>query len=1384
MQRPLDLNQSTSPSPSPHSLTIPIIKGIAYLIVSDAGTVFYASPQCEKLFHIHDKDTVLWNQRGDREPGEITGCASVDPEILPILVTTVFDLVWHGEQAKMLLLEANHAITSSPQAFDKVTWGHTASFLHPWIKFSCLNDENLSFLTLDENIQKLTGYSSEILTGTQKNLRSLVSPIDQEMIFSILHKSIQEQKPYNVVYRIQTVTHEYKWVEEHGQLTSPATGKAQIEGWMIDITDRKKIEEALWESESRYRSLVEASPDAVLMLSREGNLLLANRHFCELTEVADPDAILGKNILEFLYFSAPLPQEINFVETWLSFPTKGAIFTLKSQSGVLIPIEANLSIIWDNQNEVSASIIVARDIRQRIQTEKALRQNEARYRAIVENNPEMIVRFDQQKLITFANQTFLNFTGIPAVKIVGQKINEIPFQKGKHIIHKIIEDVQPNVEAKEYEFSIHSPNQEDRWFRWRTSSITDGLGNFIEYQSLGIDITDQKKALQAEKETENRMAQLMENIKLLSIILDMNGKILSCNSFFCEVTGWKKEELIGVDWFSRFIPADIAGDLRTKLLEPARTGQLGTRNENLIITRDGERRMISWTNTVMKDLQGNPIAISSLGDDITEKEEMKKIQEAILKISQAAIGTNDLDDLYFSIHEILRTLVPVDNFFIAFYDKNRDLLSFPYFVDQFDPQPQPHHPANGLTEYVLRTGKPLSVNPTSFDKLIEMGEVISIGSPSLDWIGIPLRVEKEIVGVMGAQTYSPGIRYSKRDEQILTFVSTQIAMVIDRKRREQDLLTSQKRNQLLIEASKDAIFMESLDGTILDCNESALEMYGYSHEEMLRLNVSDLVNPAFLDKNVNYTQWELDQGGEIRDVTNIRKDGSVFPVEVSMRQTNIDDTPVLVAYVRDITEKKKTAQEIVENEERFRTLSETAAAGIFIYRGEQYLYVNPMWCQITGFTEKELMGMKPLDVSDPDVNLSAVSHFEQDENGNLTRARVEHTLIAKNGEKHIIDLSLNSLLFDGKPAYIGTAIDVSNRKQREHELEVIAEMGEALRFNVSREDVLNTAITKLFAIMELDGALFSLYNPKKQIHKIEKAGGAWEKLNGLEIPRENGLSGHILVSGLPYLNNEAEKDPYILYPELTQGMKGMAGVPLVIKGGTTGSIIIAARDRFSENDLRLLKAIGDLTASAIHRADLLSQTVQQTDELRHAYDSTLEGWALALELRDKETQGHSVRITNMTLKLARRLGIPESQLEVIRRGALLHDIGKLGVPDTILLKNGPLTPEEWAIMQKHPEYAYNMLSQIKFFEGAIDIPYCHHEWWDGSGYPRGLEGKEIPLSARIFSIIDVWDALTSDRPYREAWKKKEALAHIINQAGTHFDPDVVNEFIQMIVSEK
>ena len=169
-----------------------------------------------------------------------------------------------------------------------------------------------------------------------------------------------------------------------------------------------------------------------------------------------------------------------------------------------------------------------------------------------------------------------------------------------------------------------------------------------------------------------------------------------------------------------------------------------------------------------------------------------------------------------------------------------------------------------------------------------------------------------------------------------------------------------------------------------------------------------------------------------------------------------------------------------------------------------------------------------------------------------------------------------------------------------------------------------------------------------------------------------------------------------------------------------------------------------------------------------------------MDLRDKETEGHTQRVTELTVKMARTMGMSQDEIINLRRGALLHDMGKLGVPDDILLKPGKLTGEEWVIMKSHPNFAYEMLSPIAYLRPALDIPHCHHEKWDGSGYPRGLKGEQIPLAARIFSVIDVWDALTSDRPYRKAWPKEKTIEHIKEGSGKHFDPQIVDIFLKMI----
>ena len=241
-------------------------------------------------------------------------------------------------------------------------------------------------------------------------------------------------------------------------------------------------------------------------------------------------------------------------------------------------------------------------------------------------------------------------------------------------------------------------------------------------------------------------------------------------------------------------------------------------------------------------------------------------------------------------------------------------------------------------------------------------------------------------------------------------------------------------------------------------------------------------------------------------------------------------------------------------------------------------------------------------------------------------------------------------------------------------------------------------------------------------------------------------------------------------------------VPLVSKGQTKGVLEVFHRKPFNPDAewLEFLNALASQAAIAIDNFELFENLQRSNQELRLAYDATIEGWSYALDLRDRETEGHTRRVAETTLLLARQIGIEEEELVHVRRGALLHDIGKMGIPDYILHKPKPLTEGEWEIMRMHPVYAYQMLSSVSYLRPALDIPYCHHEYWNGKGYPRGLQGEQIPLKARVFTLVDVWDALSSDRPYRAAWPEQQIYEYIGEMSGEKFDPALTREFFRLI----
>jgi putative nucleotidyltransferase with HDIG domain len=361
-------------------------------------------------------------------------------------------------------------------------------------------------------------------------------------------------------------------------------------------------------------------------------------------------------------------------------------------------------------------------------------------------------------------------------------------------------------------------------------------------------------------------------------------------------------------------------------------------------------------------------------------------------------------------------------------------------------------------------------------------------------------------------------------------------------------------------------------------------------------------------------------------------------------------------------------------------------------------------------------------------------------------------------------------------------------ERRLQHLTALREIDQSITSSSSLYISLGIVLSQVVEQLRVDAAAIWLFNPASNMLEYSVGRGFQSKAYGQEekpLRLGEGYAGRAaLEQRTIHVSNLAaqEDNPRLIQFLAIEAFISYYSVPLIVKGSTKGVLEIFQRTPLEPDVewLGFLDTLAGQAAIAIDNATLFDNLQRSNTDLIQAYDTTLEGWSAALDLRDKETEGHTQRVTKVTVKLAESMGFNQQQLVQVRRGALLHDIGKMGVPDRILLKPGKLTDEEWVEMRKHPVYAYQLLKPITYLGSALDIPYCHHEKWDGTGYPRGLTGEEIPLTARIFSVIDIYDALTSDRPYREGWTREKTLDHIRGLSGIHLDPRVVDAFLKMM----
>lgn len=431
--------------------------------------------------------------------------------------------------------------------------------------------------------------------------------------------------------------------------------------------------------------------------------------------------------------------------------------------------------------------------------------------------------------------------------------------------------------------------------------------------------------------------------------------------------------------------------------------------------------------------------------------------------------------------------------------------------------------------------------------------------------------------------------------------------------------------------------------------------------------------------------------------------------------------------------------------------------------------------------------------TDPNLHESARQHVAPDQSGAYVPIRAADQVIGvlTINTSPPTEFSESDLQFAERLAEIaGNAIYRTRlHEQTERRLQNIAALraiDKAISSSFDIQFILGVVLEQVTKRLEVDAAAVLLLDP--YLHRLEYGAGRGfrsEVSRVFSFSLGQGDAGRAALEHRTIaFSNLSESYGSFVYAEALQkeDFKAYFSVPLIVKGKVNGLLEIFHRQPLSTDSewVDFLETLAGQAAIALDGAALFNDLQRSNLELALAYDATIEGWSHALDLRDKETEGHTQRVTEMTMELARRMKLSKAELTHVRRGALLHDIGKMGIPDAILLKPGSLTDEEWEVMRMHPTYAYEMLSSISYLRPALEIPYYHHEKWDGSGYPNKLKGDEIPLAARIFMVADVYDALTSDRPYRQAWPKKKVLDYIKAESGTHFDPAVARVFLEMI----
>ena len=733
------------------------------------------------------------------------------------------------------------------------------------------------------------------------------------------------------------------------------------------------------------------------------------------------------------------------------------------------------------------------------------------------------------------------------------------------------------------------------------------------------------------------------------------------------------------------------------------------------------------------------------------------------------------------------------------------------------------------------------------DDLDESGKALIAGQGILSVVVVPIFSGHSLWGFMGYDESKSKRDWTPMEIQALKTAANILGAAIQRERAEEILRASEVEYRSLFEHALEGIYRMSQDGKILAANPAFIEMFGFdSMDDLLSQGFSPYL--ALRYKNGEVSPQGQANADQLRNVelSLERKDGQ--PVTVLTNVRKVRDAQGKIIYyegtMADITDRKQAIEQI---NQRVKELEALYESGLALSQtldpkdiGEKVIAVladRLNWDHAAVRLRRE---------SDDRVELIAFSGGQllPDDQQNEAHARATITRVNQGLVGWVLQngraIRVNNLEAD--PRYVRTfpgmvsgmyipmkaddftigcvsvespvpdaftesderlvstlsaqaAIAIENArlfKQTQRRLEqvsVLHQIDVVISSSADFHSTLKFVLEHVLAQLWVDAAQVLLLDSAAMTLVYAEGVGFSSPKPEMPFPLGKTKAGQAILERRPFFipnvrEDEAGAAGIELLPEDDFLMYGC--IPLITKGDIKGVLEVFNREPVHLDDewMEFFQVMASQLAIAIDNSLMFEDLQRSHLELSLAYDATIEGWSRALDLRDKDTEGHTQRVTELSVRLAAKVGLSDDEIVHMRRGGLLHDIGKMGVTDAILHKPGPLTEEESKIMRQHPGYAYDMLMPISYLRPALDIPYSHHEKWDGSGYPLGLKGEAIPLVARIFAISDVFDALTSDRPYRKAWSVEKTLDYLRSQSGRHFDPKIVEAFLSIMEEGK